>query len=380
MKGTSGVSVQLFSWTALPRETAYCVWQRSRNPNFRLTPEEVHLLCEREEAEEPPEARVRTSEVNEIFEKLIETHLPLAEMIWFTFWIDDCPIALREQLVRHRIGTKVNGVPQVDVVPDLPDSTWWAQGMRVLDMANFATEGAYYLPESVRESQPCLDCGVVNTETPSHISDCRTCGGLSPAHVYKRAMEIAETNYKMLVQMGIPREDARGVIPVHANHGLSWSLNLQSLKHIIGKRSCWILQVGQWQALLQGMVKELTEKVHPSFRKLINPPCMKGDDFHDCVFQLDNERRVTGEDQPPPCPLYLTHHRRQAVHISKKAEEAGSTQMWTYRPRPSSGDGSKPLFHAPDPTRQHMMDRQMKQYGELWMRNPVTGVSTVDGG
>jgi thymidylate synthase (FAD) len=254
---TPSCKVTLLSHTKYIKETIYCVWKKSREPDYQYTPEQLHELS----------GGTFGQEIDELFTQVINTALPVAEQIQFVFWLDNVPISLREQIVRHRIGTKINGVPDVDVIPDLTDSTWWAQGMRVLDMGTFATDKNYYIPQSVIDKEA--------------------------VEVYTSSMQVQEKIYQHLTELGIPREDARQVIPLGATHGMSWSLNLQAIKHIIGHRSCWILQIGMWRDLLLGMIQELV-KIEPSFRSLINPPCMKEDTYVDCIYQVDNHRRMSG--------------------------------------------------------------------------------------
>lgn len=312
-------TIKLLSCTEYIKETVYCVWQASRNPDFHMTPAGVAKMIK--DADTPKE-QVGTleHEVNDLFHTLIYDHLPIAEMIDFIFWLDDVPISLREQMVRHRIGTKIGGVPYVDIIPNQAESTWWAQGMRVLDMSDFAENKDYHTPESIR-------------------------GDLDLECILKNAMQDAEGHYNALIAEGIPREDARQVIPLGATHGLAWKLNLQSIKHIIGHRSCWILQLGMWEPVIIGMIEELV-KIDPAFRGLANPPCIKDDKYHKCVFKVDNERRIDGEDQPPPCSLYVHQERRP--------------------------DQNK-ILHQLDNTRYKMYLTQQIKYGELWKRDTLTG-------
>lgn len=269
------VEVHLVSGTAYPIETLYSIWEASRNNNEYVSPIEVNLRCQ-------TDARFK-EEVDGLFLKILNAGIPVAENVDFVFLLENVSVELREQMVRHRIGAKVGDRIGFDFAPDLADSTWWSQSMRILDMGRFVDEGRFRIPEAVQGS-----------------SDRRA--------AFIRFLYQAQELYRDLVKGGVPMEDARAVIPLCATHRISWKLNLAALKHIIGKRGCWILQLGIWEPVIRGMVEQLASHVSPVLRRLIDPPCIRNDKFDHCHFELDNERRVSGEDALPPCPLYLGHN------------------------------------------------------------------------
>lgn len=293
--------VTLLSRTQKIVATIYAIWQASKDNEPIQNIEDIN--------ENEPK-------VFRIFEKVIDSKIPVAENISFTFLLENISISLREQLVRHRIGVKVDGRIGTDMVPDLADSTFWSQSMRILDMGHFADEGRFHLPASIAKCER------------------RTAA-------FEKAMAHAQEAYRELVGDGVPLEDARDVIPLAATHRITWTLNLSALQHILGKRGCWILQLGLWEPIIRGMVDELATKVHPYFRNLINPPCIKGDKFHECVFKLDNERRVDGQDKLPPCSLYMHNHTDEVTMVPPDQVDAYAAKA--------------------------------AQYMELWDRNPLTG-------
>lgn len=311
--------VTLVDWPRFPIETVYYLWEAARNNDPILNgPEEIKKLCERNEQFK--------SKVRETFEKVIDSSIPISENLNFTFLLENVSISFREQMVRHKIGVKVGERLGVDMFPDIHDSTWWVQSMRVLDMSKFAENNLFRLPESVSEHPD---------------PDVRT--------VFIEHMHQAANDYDFLLKSGVPIEDAREVIPLGAQHRLSWTLNMSALGHILKKRSCWIPQVGTWGPVIEGMVEELSEKVDPYFRRLVTPPCMKGDKFKGCIYKLDNERRVEREDPLLPCPLYLTN---ETVPVSQKLVSIETVE--TARMEPTY----KPLE---------------KKFGDLWGRDTCTG-------
>lgn len=277
--------VRLVSATANPLETLWVLWQTSRDPQFQMTVEEVKQT-------------VPHADMEELFRKIVATGLPVAENISFNFILENISVALREQVVRHRIGVKVGDNFGVDYVADLHDSSYWSQSMRALSMEAFYDKGGFDEPDSIRHNPN------------AHAA-------------YLDAMSGAQHVYKQLCELGIPVEDARMVIPLATTHSISWTLNLAALRHILPKRSCWILQLGFWKPIVFGMIREL-KRLSPVFTQLALPPCRCNADreFTGCPFKLDNEYRIRGIDPLPPCPLFLEHNFDLAVTLSQRLESA----------------------------------------------------------
>ncbi len=267
-------TAELITHTQRPIETIFCLWHKSKDKNFNMTPMDV-------------EARMVWDEkfsdgVIDLFRRVVAQQIPVAENIWFTFMIHNDPISHREQMVRHRIGVHYGDNFGVDIIPDQQKSTWWSQSMRIMDYSKFVESGKFFTPESIEKDESSLE---IYIETLKHI----------------------EQGYKTLVERGVPMEDARNLLPLGTTMDISWSINLSGLMHIIGKRSCWILQYGLWSYIIKSMVKELS-MIHPIFSELALPPCFTAGEFSECVFKHENERRVDLLDKLPVCPLYYTHN------------------------------------------------------------------------
>lgn len=267
--------VTLVSWTKNPIETVYHLWESARS-NEKIP--SVEQIVENSTRDAKYKIKVR-----ELFEKVVDSAIPVAENINFVFLLEGVSISFREQMVRHKVGVKVGERLGVDMFPDLHDSTWWAQSMRVLDMGDFVNQNLYRLPDSIANDE-------------------------LPYMTYMAVLRHIQKAYSDLIALGVPIEDAREVIPLGAQHRVSWGLNLGSLIHIARKRSCWIPQLGTWEPVIRGMISELVTKVDPYFASIVTPPCIKGNEFKGCVYKLDNERRVQREDPLLPCSLYLAQH------------------------------------------------------------------------
>lgn len=270
----------LLSWTQNPIATILNIWDASKGE------ERLDDIVARNSA-------LPTPEMMGLFERVIDQQIPVAQFVTFNFVLEDVPVSWREQAVRHRIGVKYGDNYAVDIVPEA-DISFWSQSMRIQSMERFADEGRYHMPKSIAES----DADVMGFSVTAE----------SAADIYIEAMEAIEGAYIALVGLGIPMEDARNLIPLGATHRIAMSVNLQSLKHIIGERGCWILQGSLWGPIIESMVAELSQKVHPVFRRLVAPPCVSSNVFTGCKFVEENIRRVDGRDALPTCPLYATEH------------------------------------------------------------------------
>jgi thymidylate synthase ThyX len=310
--------VTLLTWTQNPLGTVWSVWEASKTEMPIIPPDEI-------------EETVSQEALEKLFRAVIAQRIPIGEHIDFIFMIENISISWREQAVRHRIGTKIS--PEllgIDIVPDLAESSFWSQSMRIQNMGRFATEKKYRLPESIANGPAELE------------------------REYHNLMRNIELVYNLLVDHGVPMEDARELIPLGAQHRISWKLNIGSLQHIIGKRGCWILQLGIWGPVITGMVNELATKVHPIFRELVCPPCIHGDDFNACIYEEECRRRLDGEDELPPCPLHLCHHKL------KLREGIG----------PDARDQA--IISRNIPMTEEMYERA-EQYQIFWGRDPFTG-------
>lgn len=310
------MKITLLSKTENVFKTIWKIWQASRTND----PIDKEVIL--------------TQEIKDLFFKLLRENVPLSEMVEFIFLLEDIPVSLREQIVRHRLGIKFDDRLGIDIVPELMDSTFWCQSMRVMDMGGFASSGQYFVPESIKLT--------------------------SAIYRYKQAMKFAETVYQQLIEVGVPREDARQVIPLGATHRMVWKLSLAALKHICSKRSCWIAQLGMWKPIIQGFVNELT-KIDERFHSLVTPPCILDEKFRSCQFCEHNRKRVLGEGEVmPPCPLYLHHHRAEALQ-QKNAKwiQTDVTKFWVTISR--------------NLAEENQMEQMKKEYQKFWNRNVETG-------
>lgn len=298
--------VTLMSWTKDPIQTISDIWQKSREEKSLA---DIH--------DEEPDYKA----MEDLFVRLLDMKVPVMENIDLVFMLENVSISFREQMVRHRIGVKVGERLGCDLIPGLTDSSWWSQSMRILDMSKFCDNEMYITPDWIRD-KPEFNEGYI---------------GL---------MHEIQEFYKKAVEEGCPREQAREVFPLGSTHSISWKLNISSLLHIIGKRGCWILQLGYWGPIIEQMINECSEKIHPAFRNLVTPPCIKNNEFTNCLYHEDNKRRLASTDHLPPCSLYVNYHNEEVLPHPKD-------NTWTVIQYESMQD----------------------KYRSFWNRDPNTGKS-----
>jgi thymidylate synthase ThyX len=310
--------VTLVSHTSKPLETLSLLWRVSR----------TNVPVDEIQNDVPDIAKLRAS-----FRDFLAAGVPLLENLNFVFVLDNVPISLREQMVRHRIGVVVGDNFGVDIIPELAQSTWWSQTMRVMSMEEFASGGQYLVPETIRDNEEAWV-------------------------MYESAMGDIELVYTELLNLGIPVEDARQLIPLGATSRISWTLNGGALRHVLGNRSCWIAQYGLWWPVISGMLTELS-KVDSVFSEFAAPPCFKAGAYRGCEFGVENERRIQGDDPFPPCPLYMHWQLEQALAYEASHIDA----VWNPLPGRPFGATWK---CSKGPELVAMSQKMQQQYSMIW--------------
>lgn len=152
-------------------------------------------------------------------------HDSVTEHAMFTFEISGISRACLAQLTRHRIGTA------------------------------FSVRSQRYCDESA--------FGFVTPPTIRHDNE--------RAKLYAYAMGEARRAYQKLVEMGVPKEDARFVLPNACETSLAFSINVRALIHLCNLRLC---SRAQWEfrdlvaAMVEGVVR-----VAPDLKPYLVPNC-----------------------------------------------------------------------------------------------------------
>lgn len=258
--------------------------------------------------------------------------IPVTENLFFVFHIENIPISLREQMVRHRIGHHFGENFGVDIIPELAQSTFWSQTSRVIPFNTFFDEGRYLLPEAMKGKNVQDTRHWITMDSPDlDQEDDRDYEGLiedfDAQAYFQDTMKLLQHRYKRLMAAGVHIEDCRQIIPVGATHGITWGMNIKAALHVIGKRASWIAQIGLWEPLIEGIATELA-KEHPILGEIARPACIKGGKYIGCPVNGTNVERVQGIDGMPPCPLWIRYESKNAVGAFRDYERQGKTAAW----------------------------------------------------
>lgn len=174
-----------------------------------------------------PEDLDKTSnkELKVILEQVVGLgHTSVVEHANFTFAISDVSRSLTHQLVRHRI-------------------------------ASYSQQSQRY----------------VNLKEPNYVTPPKIAKNKSMKKAYDKTMENIWDEYNKLLELGIPAEDARYVLPNATCTNIIVTMNARSLLNFFELRCC---QHAQWEIreLANKMLKEV-KKVAPTIFKNAGPVC-----------------------------------------------------------------------------------------------------------
>ena len=174
-----------------------------------------------------PEELTRSSqkELQAILEHVMKLgHTSVVEHTCFTFAISDVSRSLTHQLVRHRI------------------ASYAQQSQRYVNL----NEPQYVVPPSIEKKKKMKKA-------------------------YAETMELIWQQYNKLLEIGIPAEDARYVLPNATCTNIVVTMNARSLLNFFELRCCLH---AQWEIrkLANRMLQEI-RKIAPTIFKNAGPPC-----------------------------------------------------------------------------------------------------------
>lgn len=185
----------------------------------------------------------------ELVKKVLESgHESIAESVYFTFAIQDVSRVLLAQLTRHRAGVVFN-----------------VQSQRYVDYSDKFL--ASTIPDSIVNNKEATD-------------------------IYMNVLEKSKEAYDKLVDLKIPAEDARYVLPNATCTNITMSVNLRELMHICNLRLCTRAQEEIRE--LFGMIKLAVELKEPRLSSLLVPNCEK-DGFckeHKCCGRKPKLKKI----------------------------------------------------------------------------------------
>lgn len=137
-------------------------------------------------------------------------HTSTVEHLGFSFAVEGVSRALLSQLTRHRIGFGFS-----------------VQSQRYVKFSSDSKSGGfdYVVPEKVKNSGDKR----VMYEPADDFS-------VTASQLYENAMEEIQYVYDKLIELGVPQEDARSVLPQSATCNLVLTVNLRALLDFYAKR------------------------------------------------------------------------------------------------------------------------------------------------
>ncbi len=165
-------------------------------------------------------------DIEKLVRKVIDLgHYSTLEHSYFYFAVE-CSRVTSHQLVRHRVGTAYSQRSQRYVSED---------------------EFDYIVPPSIKNNKEAED-------------------------LFDKKMEEMRKTYKNLLEMDIPKEDARFILPTIKTN-LMVSYNARSLYHLFELRCC---TRAQWEIRsLANQMLEQVKEVAPVLFETAGPPCVK---------------------------------------------------------------------------------------------------------
>lgn len=99
---------------------------------------------------------------------------------------------------------------------------------------------------------------------------------------FSKAMGLAHAAYVSLLDVGIPKEDARFVLPNATTCNVTFTMNLRELIHMCNERLC---SRAQWEIreLVSGMVEEVNKATGKKFSYMLQPKCLSNPLLPLCV-------------------------------------------------------------------------------------------------
>jgi thymidylate synthase (FAD) len=152
-------------------------------------------------------------------------HLSVLEFADFTFKVSGISRVCANQLIRHRVGT-----------------SFAQRSQRYCEEDGFE----YITPLSISSQENVLD-------------------------IYTTAMRQSQAYYEELIAKGIPREDARMVLPNACTTQIVVQMNLRSLAHFCNERLCACAQSEIRQ--LASQMKALVAEIDPLCAQILVPKC-----------------------------------------------------------------------------------------------------------
>ena len=227
----------------------------------------------------------------------------------YVFLIDGVSRAFTHQLVRTR------------------EASYAQQSQRTVDMSGFD----YVTPRSwgLRLLNSKRDHPKSTDELPENIQE--------RAYAYVEGMYEINEIYEHLVELGVPPQDARGVLPTNVATNIIMKANLRTLSHMARLRLCTRTQ-GEYQDVFR-LMRERVVEVHPWAEPFLRVHCAATGvcafpHYKECpikgpVFNPDTGHRW---DEEVESRIFVLKARQGGITTWKQAKEYGEDIAWAAKP------------------------------------------------
>ena len=203
-------------------------------------------LCYSPKSPADLDSSMTPEEVDRVLNTIIsQGHGSALEHATFTFGIEGVSRACTHQLVRHRL------------------ASYNQQSQRYVDETKCF---AYVMPQSITDS----DYEYINpfADEDGYFRD------ISLEQAYVNFMNDVYDFYQEMIYAGIPKEDARYILPNAVCSNIVVTMNVRELLHFFNLRTC---NRAQWEIreLAERMLK-LCKEVSPKLFENAGPACMTG--------------------------------------------------------------------------------------------------------
>jgi len=184
-------------------------------------------LCHYQGNIEELEEKLTPEEISRLLNKAKKLqHMSIFEHASFTFYIEGVSRVTTHQLVRHRI------------------ASYSQQSQRYVKIKD-----EYVIPETIEKEEQRLN-------------------------IYRDLINKAFEAYEELVKLGVPKEDARYLLPQAVESKIIVTMNARELMHFFTLRTCnsaqWEIRELAWKML------DLVKNVAPVIFSDAGPPCFRG--------------------------------------------------------------------------------------------------------
>ncbi|MDR1650845.1 MAG: FAD-dependent thymidylate synthase [Synergistaceae bacterium] len=143
-----------------------------------------------------------------------------------------------------------------------------------------------------QQSQRYVTMGELRCVAPPEVES-----SAEASRIFRETAEIAYAAYERMVELGVPREDARFILPHGWETSIVVTMNARELLHFFGLRLC---RRAQWEirAAARRMLA-LAHEASPELFEYAGPPCLSGPcrEFKPCGRPYGSLEEVLEEDR-----------------------------------------------------------------------------------